>query len=164
MAKKSRRSFFESHNPVMKEEAFQKSAWEAGQAGLVIEKMTASQLDDLKAIDDAEKSAKADFDQHNAIKFSGQFHEAIIAITGNKILVEFMHNLISQSALIEAVYGSDQNNSSICQGHTELLVLMEAGKVLESQKWMDLHLHEVESNLDFSPQKADAINFAKVFF
>ena len=55
---------------------------------VVIEKMTASQLDDLKAIDDAEKSAKADFDQHNAIKFSGQFHEAIIAITGNKILVE----------------------------------------------------------------------------
>lgn len=30
----------QSHNPVMKEGAFQKSAWEAGQAGLVIEKMT----------------------------------------------------------------------------------------------------------------------------
>lgn len=131
---------------------------------VVIEKMTTLQMDDLKAIDEAEKDAKANFDKHNAIRLSGKFHEAIVAITDNAILIEFMRNLISQSSLIEAVYGSEQTNSSICQGHTELLELMEAGKVIESQEWMNVHLHEVESNLDFSPQKSDVINFAKVFF
>jgi len=131
---------------------------------LVIANLSKEQLEALKAIDRAEKSAQASFDQHNAIKLSGQFHEAIIAVTDNKILIEFMRNLISQSSLIVAVYGSNQPQRSSCQGHTDLLSLMEAGEITKSQQWMDNHLKDVEATLEFSPEKADVINFSKVFF
>lgn len=131
---------------------------------LIIEKLTESQLDDLKQIDEAQKSAQAGFDHHNAIRLSGQFHEAMMAVTDNKILIEFVRNLISQSSLIVAVYGSSEPQTSSCQGHTELLALMEAGDVTESQQWMETHLKDVESTLEFSPEKADVISFSKVFF
>jgi len=131
---------------------------------LVIENLTKEQLEELKAIDKAEKSAQAGFDQHKAIKLSGQFHEAIIAVTDNKILIEFVRNLISQSSLIVAVYGSNQPQRTSCQGHTDLLSLMQAGDINKSQQWMDDHLRNVEGTLEFSTEKTDVINFSKVFF
>ena len=131
---------------------------------LIIEKLTKSQLGELKAIDTAQKDAQVALDQHNAIRLSGKFHEALIAVTDNKILIEFIRNLISQSSLIVAVYGSTQPQLPSCQGHTNFLTLLESGDVVESQEWMDTHLQDIESSLEFSPQKADVISFAKVFF
>lgn len=131
---------------------------------LVIENLTSEQLKELKVLDEAQKSAQVAFDQHNAIRLSGDFHAAIIAITDNKILIEFIRNLISQSSLIVAVYGSTKQNLPSCIGHSELLELLEAGKVVESQAWMDQHLQDIEAGLEFVPTKTEDINFGKIFF
>ena len=131
---------------------------------LVIENLTDETLKELKTLDKAQKSAQVASDHHNAIQLSGKFHESIIAVTDNKILTEFVRNLISQSSLIVAVYGSTQPLLSSCIGHSELLDLIEAKQVSESQEWMDTHLQEVEATLEFTPKKDDAINFSKVFF
>lgn len=131
---------------------------------LVIENLTDEQLDELKALDEAQKNAQVAFDHHNAIRLSGDFHAAIIAVTDNKILIEFIRNLISQSSLIVAVYGSTQQNLPSCLGHSELLELLEAGKVAESQNWMDQHLRDIEASLEFAPKKTEDINFGKIFF
>lgn len=131
---------------------------------LIIDKLSSEQSDGLKEIDEAQRIAQLSSDHHNAIRLSGKFHEAFIAVTDNKILIEFVRNLISQSSLIVAVYGSSQHGATSCQGHTELLMLLQAKKVLESQEWMDTHLQDVELTLEFSPQKADVLTFSKVFF
>lgn len=131
---------------------------------LVIENLTSESLNELIALDEAQKNAEAALDHHNAIRISGQFHEALIMVTDNKILIEFVRNLISQSSLIIAVYGSSINNSKSCLGHTDFLKLLENKCVTEAQDWMNRHFQEIEETLEFSPKKDDAINFSKVFF
>lgn len=131
---------------------------------LVIENLTDKNMRELKALDEAQKSAQAASDNHNAIRLSGKFHEAVIGVTNNKILIEFLRNLISQSSLIVAVYGSSQPHLSSCVGHSEFLKLIETKQVTESQEWMDSHLQEVEATLEFSSKKDEEINFSKVFF
>ena len=131
---------------------------------LVIENLTSESLNELTKLDEAQKNAETALDHHNAIRISGQFHEALITVTDNKILIEFVRNLISQSSLIIAVYGSSINNSKSCLGHTGFLTLIENKRVTEAQNWMNRHFEEIEETLEFSPKKDDAINFSKVFF
>ena len=131
---------------------------------LVIQNLTSEGLNELKKLDSAQKNAESALDYHNAIRLSGQFHEALIEVTDNKILIEFVRNLISQSSLIIAVYGSSYNSLPSCLGHTDFIGLIEKKQVTESQDWMNKHFQEIEETLEFSPKKDDAINFSKVFF
>lgn len=131
---------------------------------LVIENLNSERLNELKKLDDEQKNAQAASDHHNVIRLSGKFHEALISVTDNKILIEFVKNLISQSSLIVAVYGSTQPYLTESPGHSEFLALMETKQVTSSQAWMDEHLQEIESTLEFSPKKDDTINFSSVFF
>ncbi len=117
----------------------------------------------LRKLVQEQQKAERSQDARSAIRLSGKFHKALIGVTGNSRLIEFLRNLISRSSLIIAVYGSIQESSPSCQNHDQLLDLIEAGKVDQCVRWMEQHLRDVEATLDFGVDKVEALDFAQVF-
>ena len=90
-------------------------------------------------------------------------HEALVAVTGNNRLFEFLRNLISRSSLILAVYGTARDGTRSCQDHHDLLDLFEAGNADECAPWMAEHLRHVEATLNFGAGESEALDFGQVF-
>ncbi len=130
---------------------------------LVIEKIDDSKLKVLLDLNREQREALKAQNLKRAIRLSGEFHMALIRITGNNSLLECLHSLISRSSLIVAVYGSTQRNVPSCQGHSELLDLIGQGDVKNSQAWMNEHLHDVEASLDYSESDDSAPDFKELF-
>ncbi len=136
---------------------------EAAVIPLIADVITAKDIKKLRSLVNDEKQAWLAHDARSAIRLSGKFHKALIAVTGNKRLFEFLRNLISRSSLIIAVYGTARDGNRSCHDHNDLLDLFEAGKAGECESWMDEHLRHVEATLDFGNSKSDALDFAQVF-
>jgi DNA-binding GntR family transcriptional regulator len=130
---------------------------------MVIEKIDASQLEQILELNKQQRAAQQAQDLKTAIHLSGEFHMALIRITGNNSLYEYLRSLISRSSLIVAVYGSTQQHLPSCQGHSELLELIAQHDVGKSQAWMNEHLHDVEASLDFSESGKSAPDFKELF-
>ncbi len=130
---------------------------------LIADVLTQREIDKLRKLVVAQRKAELAHDARSAIRLSGKFHKALIAVTGNTRLIEFLRNLVSRSSLIVAVYGSTDGVSRSCQDHDELLDLMEAGRVEECARWVDEHLRHVEATLDFGTDTVARIDFAQVF-
>lgn len=129
---------------------------------LIADAMTPSEIKRLRKLVSEQKQAVRAQDARSTIRLSGKFHRALVAVTGNKRLIEFVRNLVSRSSLIIAVYGSTGDVRS-CDDHDELLDLMEAGTVDACARWMDKHLRHVEATLDFGTDTVEAPDFAQVF-
>lgn len=125
--------------------------------------MTGKDIKKLRKLVNDEKEAWATHDTRGAIRLSGNFHKALMAITGNTRLIECLRNLVSRSSLIIAVYGSARDGTSSCQDHNELLDLIEAGNLNQCARWMDEHLRHVEATLDFGTGKVEALDLMQVF-
>lgn len=130
---------------------------------LIITNLNKAYLEELHAINTSQIAAQNANDVKSAIRLSGDFHKTLISVTGNNSLYEYLRSLISQSSLIVAVYGSTQINLPSCQGHTELLDLLAANKTEDSQAWMESHLHDIESSLNFNPVDEKAPDFKQLF-
>lgn len=130
---------------------------------LIADMMTERDIKRLRKQVQEQKKAELAQDPRRAIRLSGQFHKALIAIIGNTRLNEFLRNLISRSSLIIAVYGSTKGDTRSCQDHDDLLDLFEANKTDECARWMEDHLRDVEATLDFGTNTVEALDFAQVF-
>ncbi len=130
---------------------------------LIVANLNQTSLEELHSINTRQIDAQNGNDVKSAIRLSGNFHKTLISVTGNNSLYEYLRSLISRSSLIVAVYGSTQINLPSCQGHTELLDLLAANKTEDSQTWMDSHLHDIESSLNFNHVDETAPDFKKLF-
>lgn len=130
---------------------------------LIITKLNKTNLAELCNINSLQIDAQNSNDMKSAIRLSGDFHKALILVSGNNSLYEYLRSLISRSSLIVAVYGSTQVNEPSCQGHTELLELLADNKFEESQTWMDSHLRDIESSINFNPIDNSTPDFKELF-
>lgn len=79
-----------------------------------------------------------------SIRLAGEFHILLAELTGSKLLIDFISQIVSRSSLILARFG--RPHSAEC-GIDEHIQLIEALKNLDSSKAiqiMDHHLHAVE--------------------
>lgn len=130
---------------------------------IIIEKVNETTLSHLKELNDEQRAAQQALDFKKAIRLSGDFHLELMQASENKSLFEYLHRLISRSSLIVAIYGSKQQSQPSCQGHSELLNLISEKEVERSKRWMNDHLIDVESTLDFSEPKQGNPNFKELF-
>lgn len=79
-----------------------------------------------------------------SIRLAGEFHILLAELTGSKLLIDFISQIVSRSSLILARFG--RPHSAEC-GIDEHIQLIEALKNLDSAtaiRIMDHHLHAVE--------------------
>ncbi len=129
----------------------------------IVDAISARDIKSLRKLVAEQKRAQEAKDYRAVIRLSGFFHEALISITGNRFLIEYLRNLISRSSLILAVFGSTRGHQHSCQDHDELLDLLERGDARLCRNWMKQHLIDVESTIDFSSDDTPVPDLKQVF-
>ncbi|MCZ4354747.1 GntR family transcriptional regulator [Roseovarius aestuarii] len=103
--------------------------------------ISAKDADYLRAMV-AEESTRSD-DDADAIRLSGEFHLELARMTGNKLLVRYMTEVVSRCSLVLAIYG--RAHSAYCGAceHAEIVEALIAGTRDKALKLMDTHLSDV---------------------
>jgi DNA-binding GntR family transcriptional regulator len=91
------------------------------------------------------------------LKTSHDFHALLAEITGNRVVVEFLRELMTQSLLITAIYERPDVSSCSHRAHAELIGFIERRDAAGLAKAMRRHLDEIEGDLVlFERQKFSA--------
>ncbi len=102
-----------------------------------------------------ERTALTAGDVGRWIRLTGDFHLHLARLAGNRVMLEFLKQLVFQTSLIVALYGPS-NNGSNCSGgdHAKIVAAMRDGDLSSAQDILDSHLREIEAQLEFNkPEK-----------
>ena len=117
---------------------------------LAIERVTASDIQALRAQLEDEHRAMHGFDQPSWARLASDFHLRIGALAKNAILQGYLSELVSRCSLIVGVYEPPGNAPCEHDEHTAIVDCMEAGDVAGAILNMETHLHAVEARLETS--------------
>ena len=107
-------------------------------------------IDALVRLAKSEQVAFESGDKQQRVKLSGDFHRRLAALAGNNVLRDFLHELISRTSLIIALYESP---GAVPCSHGEHLEIAGALKRRDSKKavqYMEHHLQHIEAQIELS--------------
>jgi DNA-binding GntR family transcriptional regulator len=131
---------------------------ETGIASAVAQLRPLEHLSRLKELVEEEREARRRQDTRLAIKLSGEFHLRLAELLDNRTLSDFLHELISRTSLIVAVYQAPGRPGCRCDEHDTLVDLVMAGDAERAAAHMRDHLETIQAGLDFeclSRKRAD---------
>jgi DNA-binding GntR family transcriptional regulator len=94
-----------------------------------------------------EKQGEARPNRALELKTSHDFHTLLAEVTGNRVVVEFLRELMTQSLLITAIYERPDVSSCSHQAHGQLIRFIERGDASGLANAMRQHLDEIEGDL-----------------
>jgi DNA-binding GntR family transcriptional regulator len=97
------------------------------------------------------------------LKTSHDFHTLLAEITGNRIVVEFLRELMTQSLLITAIYEKPDVSSCSHEAHAQLIKLIERRSVEGLAEAMRRHLEEIEGDLTLFERQEFSADIRAVF-
>ncbi|MGH7120639.1 MAG: GntR family transcriptional regulator [Acetobacteraceae bacterium] len=109
-----------------------------------------------------ERLAIAAGQRHSQLHLSGEFHRLIAALAGNPVIARFVGQLVSQSALILALYESVGQPSCSAAEHAALLAAIADHDPAAAESRMAAHLERLAANLAPAPEPR-AIDFRTLF-
>lgn len=136
---------------------------EAAAMEMIVACATPSGIEGLRELVREEQAAQQRRDYRAAIRLSGAFHQALMGLSGNEPLSDFLRKLVSRSSLIIAVYGSPVGARGSCSEHMELVELLAAGQARPAREWMERHLQDIEGTLDFGAGDEEVSDLKKIF-
>jgi len=106
------------------------------------------------------KSEQLAFDAGNKqerVKLSGDFHRRLARLGGNRVLGDFLNELVSRTSLIIALYESPGAVPCSHSEHLEIADAMKRRDVLKAVQYMEHHLLHIEAQTDLTDvdQKVD---------
>lgn len=113
----------------------------------------------LKAIGkmiERERAAFEHRDFRSWIRLSGEFHTALAALTGNRVLCDCLAGLVARSTLISALYESLGRSPCSFDEHAEIVEAIEAGDMTHASTLMVRHLETVELKMLDRPARGAA--------
>lgn len=119
-----------------------------------VEKHTPADIARLKGLLQAEKDAIARNDRTLWIRLTGDFHLEIARISANEIMTGFLKELICQTSLIIALYGT--GGGSLCAGddHARILKAINQNDPQGAVALMTAHLSECADTLNMAGRTA----------
>ena len=109
-------------------------------------RLSADQLDGLRALVAAEAAAGAAGDRAGAIRLSGQFHRALVQIDGNPVFLRLLDELLPTTSLLMALHDAPRQPACVAHRHVDVLAAFErSGPVAAAE--MRRHLVEIEKSL-----------------
>lgn len=111
----------------------------------------------LSAVVGAEGQSEDRGDKQGRLQLSGDFHRELAALGGNAVMRDFVHELISRSSLIIALYELPGTVPCSCDEHRQIIDALIAHDPAAAAKRMADHLHHIEAQIDLSdiPAKID---------
>ena len=113
------------------------------------------QITELRAHLAAEKAAIQLTDVSGRTRLLADFHVVIARMLGNEVLAGMIGELVSRSSLIALMYQSSHSAEHSCEEHVAIVDAIEKRDPRAAVKLMELHLHNVERNLQLDPSVAD---------
>lgn len=116
----------------------------------------------LEALLEAEAAALADNDKRRRLQLSGQFHKDLAAMAGNTVMAEFVHELVSRTSLIIALYESPGAVPCSQTEHGDIIAALRAGDAARAAHDMDHHLRHIEMQIELADQPG-RVDFSTLF-
>lgn len=120
------------------------------------------QIKKLKEHIKQEQTAIKNHERRTIVRLSGEFHTLMASMQPNKVLEQYMNELVSRTTLIVALYESPGSPGCTNHDHQELVNYLEeknAKKVVQS---IVAHLTEIENNLNLEETESN-IDLAEIF-
>lgn len=115
---------------------------------LAIEHNAGRDLGELHRLLDAERQAMDHFHQPAWAKLAASFHLGVAALAGNPILSKYLKELISQCALIVAIYEPAGNSACEHEEHARIVEAIAQGDAKTATEEMDRHLRALEERVN----------------
>ena len=91
-----------------------------------------------------ERAAAATGNQQVSGRLGAEFHILLAELTGNRLLLRHINEIVGRSTLILAVYGAAHPQADSLREHEELLEAMAAGDATRAEGIVDRHIQSVE--------------------
>jgi DNA-binding GntR family transcriptional regulator len=137
---------------------------EVGLAQAVVAGVTDKALDKLRRHVALEEQTEHGPDRHSDLKNSHDFHMLLAQLAANPVLEAFLGELLARSALITAIY--ERSDGSLCShvSHRYLIEIIEKRDSAAYGEAMQVHLDEVEANLDLTePEDTGSVDLRRLF-
>jgi len=136
---------------------------EAALAPDIVAKADAKAVQRLKMHVKREKQGEAKANRALELKISHDFHTLLAEITGNRVVVDFLRDLMTQSLLITAIYERPDVSSCSHRAHGQIIGFIERGDAGGLAKAMRRHLDEIEADLVLFERQEFSADIRAVF-
>jgi len=139
-------------------------AVEAAIVDAAARRMAPAQVRALRALVAQERDAYRQGDMRRGLKLSLKFHHELALAAGNRVLAEFLDQLVARTPLVVLAYRS-RGSQSRCgdEEHADILAAIAAGNAAKAVAAMDAHLRGLEGQLDLSADTAPGDDLAQLF-
>jgi DNA-binding GntR family transcriptional regulator len=124
--------------------------------------ITDEDIQRLRVIVQAEAKSQERNDKRSRLQLSGDFHRELASIMGNDVLRDFVHELISRSSLIIALYESPGVVPCSYDEHKQIVDALTLRDPDIVSKRMATHLSHIEAQVDLSDVPA-RVDFKTLF-
>lgn len=124
---------------------------------------TAADIQRLRRHVELESAARAANDKRSIIRLTGEFHQLIAEMAGNRFLARTMRELETLTCLVIILYDAPHNPACPPHEHGALVDAMDARDAARAAALMLEHLQHVEGALDFARNNDGEIDFDAVF-
>jgi DNA-binding GntR family transcriptional regulator len=124
---------------------------------------TAVDIKRLRAHVAQEHAARQANDKHAIVRLSGEFHQLIADIAGNRFLAKTMRELETLTCLVIILYDAPNMPACPYHEHSDLVGVIEARDEKGAAERMLEHLRHVEGSLNFERAPDGEIDFEAVF-
>ena len=136
---------------------------EAALAPDIVAKADTKAIQRLKVHVKREKQGEAKPNRALELKTSHDFHTLLAEITGNRVVVEFLRELMTQSLLITAIYERPDVSSCSHEAHGQLIRFIERGDAKGLAEAMRRHLDEIEGDVVLLERQEFSADIRAVF-
>jgi DNA-binding GntR family transcriptional regulator len=110
-----------------------------------------------------ESAARAANDKRAIVRLSGEFHQLIADIAGNRYLAKTLRDLETLTCLVIILYDAPNMPACPYHEHSDLADAIEARDETRAAEQMVEHLRHVEASLNFERAPDGEIDFESVF-
>lgn len=114
-------------------------------------KLSVAQLQELQTLAQAEAEADRSGDRAEAIRLSGEFHNALARMYGNPVYVRMLTGLMPTTSLLMARFKRHGGQVCVSHRHADLIVALVQGSGAAATE-MRKHLAELEQSLTDAPR------------
>ena len=127
-------------------------------------KITPGQLRALRALTLQEHDAYRRGEMRKGLKLSLRFHHELAEVAGNQVLGEFLVQLVARTPLVVLAYrGRQADNLCSIDDHAHILDAIASGNAAKAVAAMNVHLTNLEGQLDLSAAPELQEDLAQLF-
>ena len=133
---------------------------------LIRQAVRAAKKEDIRRLREhvaQESAARAANDKRAIVRLSGEFHQLIAEIAGNRYLAKTLRDLETLTCLVIILYDAPNMPACPYHEHSDLVDTIEARDEQRAAEHMVEHLQHVEASLHFERAPDGEIDFEAVF-